>query len=64
MQEQLNANIIKYHLNIHSKFWNGVNRKCASLAVYKHINYYEIGGNGFKTFPPIQPLAQPYFIVN
>ena len=48
----------------HSKFWNGVYRKCASLAVYKHINYYEIGGNGFKTFPPIQPLAQPYFIVN
>ena len=50
--------------DIHSKFWNGVNRKCASLAVYKHIDYYEIGGNGFKTFPPIQTLAQPYFIVN
>ena len=50
--------------DLHSKFWNGVNRKCASLAVYKHIDYYEIGGNGFKTFPPIQTLAQPYFIVN
>ena len=51
-------------IQLHSKFGNGVNRKCASLAVYKHIDYYEIGGNGFKTFPPIQTLAQPYFIVN